>query len=72
MMLAVAVMSVIALPSCMHPVDQVLHARAASKAAQLEAQGRVSQGACDDVGQYAAKNGHGLTMDMTAVADISQ
>ena len=31
-MLAVAVMSVIAMPSCMHRVDQILHARAASKA----------------------------------------
>jgi hypothetical protein len=72
-MLAVAAMSVIVLPSCMHPVDRVLRDRAASRAAeQLEAVGRVSQGACDDVGKYAAKNCHGLSMDMTAVADISE
>jgi hypothetical protein len=72
MMLALAVISVVALPSCMHPVDQALNARAASRTAHLEESGRVSQGACDDVGQYAAKNVRGLTMRETAVADISE
>ncbi len=44
-----------ALPSCMHPVEQVLNASADAKQAALIERGTIAQGACDDIGQYAAR-----------------
>ena len=64
-MLALGILAMVSLPSCMHPVEQVLNARADQKIQNLQAQGTVSQGACDDVGQIAAKwAGLGLTLDL--------
>jgi hypothetical protein len=54
--LIVGLLSLVALPSCMHPVDQVLHAQLELKQSKMEATGRISQGACDDIGQYIAQN----------------
>ena len=54
--LIVSVLSLVALPSCMQPVDQVLHARLEMRQNTMEANGRIAQGACDDIGQYIAQN----------------
>ncbi len=55
-LLIVGIVCLAALPSCMHPVDQVLNANAEAKRQALLASGSVSQGACDDVGQYSSRN----------------
>ena len=46
----------IVLPSCAHPLDRVMQARAEARQSNLESTGLISSGACDDVGQFIARD----------------
>ncbi len=68
MVLAVGLVSMLALPSCMHPAEQAFDARAANGACLVDAQGRISQGACDRFGQFTADKSVALTLSPSPVA----
>ncbi|HVS73020.1 MAG TPA: hypothetical protein VHQ47_17325 [Phycisphaerae bacterium] len=54
--LVLGVIGFVALPSCMNVADRMTDARTKQHQAQLEANGTVARGACDDLGQYIAGN----------------
>lgn len=68
---ALGILSLAVLPSCMHPVDRVLHARAEAREASFEARGDIARGACDDVGQYIAKNMQGQRLTLSSAEQVS-
>jgi hypothetical protein len=70
-MMIAGLVSIVVLPSCMHPVDHVLQVRAEQKRLHIEATGSVSQGACDDVGQYIAGNLSKDRLTMNGTAQVS-
>jgi hypothetical protein len=62
MILAMGFVAMLSLPSCMHPAEQAFEVRAANRACLVDAEGRISQGACDTWGRFTADRVAGLTL----------
>ena len=50
--LAIGFLSMLTITSCAHPVEHALRLQSERRAESLFQTGRISQGACDDVGQF--------------------
>jgi hypothetical protein len=57
--MAVGLLSLLTITSCAHPVERALQIQSQRRTESLYQMGRISQGACDDVGQFIPSQLHG-------------
>ena len=63
---ALSLLCLLTVTSCAHPVEKSLEARAESRRASMMLEAKISQGACDDVGQFIPSHAAGMTLEASS------
>jgi hypothetical protein len=63
---ALVLLCLLTITSCAHPVEQSIEARAEQRRASMMLDAKVSQGACDDVGQFIPSHSVGMTLEASS------